>query len=187
MYTWFTRPWEHIKVLDELDPKTLSQGQMELKKHKVLIVGIVRDSVLDVHSVSQYIEHTGPFLRDYRVIIFENDSTDGTKWVLNLSPSFENAIHKMDLTKLDSNLVGIYRYKKLDTDEIVYIGKGQIKHRFNSPERKDWDFDIIEYSEIKENDSQNKWESYWIEKFKKDFKKLPRYNSIGGKRLKKTK
>ena len=81
-YAWLARPWEHLKALNALDVNTLSKGQEELKKHKIVIVGIVRDSVLDVHSVSKYIEHTGGFVKDYRVI-FENDSTDGTKWVLN--------------------------------------------------------------------------------------------------------
>ena len=83
MVSWFNKPWERLESLDILDPQMLQAGEEELAKHKVVVVGIVRDNMLDVYYTKQYIEHTGKFFKDYRVIIFENDSADGTRWLLN--------------------------------------------------------------------------------------------------------
>ena len=42
---------------------------------------------------------------------------------------------------------GIYRYRNSD-DEVIYIGRGNIRDRLRSPERKDWDIAKVEYSLI---------------------------------------
>lgn len=106
-------------------------------------------------------------------------------WVINLSPTFENKISRSESRKIASNVTGIYRYKRVNSDEIVYIGKGNIKDRLNSPERKTWDFDILEYSIINEEENQFRWENYWLEKYKNQNGILPFYNNIGGKKEKK--
>lgn len=65
--------------------------------------------------------------------------------------------------------------------EIVYIGKGIIKQRAKMPERKDWDFEKIEYSIIDDNEEQLKWEDYWIERYKhNNHGKKPIYNIQSG-------
>ena len=108
----------------------------------------------------------------------------GTAWEISLMPSFENKVSKSDYKKIGNKTTGIYRYKNSD-GHIVYIGKGQIYNRLAEPQRKQWDFDIIEYSEIPDDKEQFHWEQHWIESFKKENKgKLPIYNMINGKKTK---
>ncbi len=110
-----------------------------------------------------------------------NAVRDGSKWIITLSPSFENIVQRSESNKIPQNVIGIYQY--IHNGNIVYIGKGEIRNRLNSEERKDWEFNTIEYSEIKGSDSAAlEWESFWIEKFKdKNKGHLPKYNLISGK------
>jgi len=101
-------------------------------------------------------------------------------WVIQLMPAFEFNLKRIDKSQLDSEAKGIYRY--IDKDKnIVYIGMGNIKDRLNESERTEWNFDIIEYSIIEDEDVQREWESYWIGKFKeKNNGRLPYYNKVSG-------
>jgi hypothetical protein len=104
---------------------------------------------------------------------------EGKKWIITLCPSFENQIKRSDAKNIPSDVSGIYRY--LDSGNIVYIGKGNIKNRLNLSERTNWKFDIIEYSIIKDDEKAYEWENYWIDKYKSNNKnQLPTYNLISG-------
>lgn len=109
----------------------------------------------------------------------------GKNWIIELSPAFDLSSKRNESESIPNNAIGIYRYIRSKTKEIVYIGKGGILNRLRSPERKDWDFDIIEYSIVADKSEQFKWENYWIEKYKSEHKKIPVYNNIGGKKTKK--
>lgn len=125
-----------------------------------------------------------PFIK--RISDFENsidrqfevkqDNKDKKLWIAVLCPAFENKVSSESELR---NVYGIYRYKR-STGEIVYIGKGKILSRLNSNDRKQWDFDIVEYSIIKDPKEQLKWESYWLNKFIEYNDKLPFYNKIRG-------
>lgn len=105
------------------------------------------------------------------------DTQDKSFWVAQLCPAFEHtASSESDL----KNLKGIYRYKRAD-GEVVYIGKGNILSRLSSPERKEWDFDKIEYSIINNPAEQSRWERYWLDKFKELESRLPFYNKINSR------
>jgi len=78
-----TVPLARLKQLDVLDPKTLAKGSNEMSKHKVIIAGISRDNAPDSAVMIKHIETIGSMFSDYRVIIFENDSSDGTQGVLH--------------------------------------------------------------------------------------------------------
>jgi hypothetical protein len=98
-------------------------------------------------------------------------------YVINLSPAFETSID--DNKTVTSEARGIYRY--LDGDLVVYIGRGNIKSRINSPERKEWKFDKIQYSIVEDQEKQAEWEAYWIRRHKEDHQgQLPFYNKIEG-------
>jgi len=100
-------------------------------------------------------------------------------YVINLRPSFEQEETNTNINKIPRNISGIYRY--LRDDQIVYIGKGRIRDRLDSPERKNWEFDEIQYSIVNDENKCTEWETYWIDKYKKDNKgKLPIYNKIEG-------
>lgn len=107
---------------------------------------------------------------------------DGKKWVITLIPAFDNIVKRSDYLRIKPDVKGIYRY--LSQDKIVYIGKGNIRDRLNEPQRKDWNFDIIEYSIIENVDEQFEWESFWIETYKNENDGyFPSYNLIAGKFL----
>jgi hypothetical protein len=108
----------------------------------------------------------------------------GNAWEISLMPSFENKVSKSEYKKIGIKTTGIYKYIN-SNGQTVYIGKGQIYNRLAEPQRKQWDFDIIEYSEISDDKEQFHWEQHWIESFKKENKgKLPIYNMINGKKTK---
>ena len=94
-------------------------------------------------------------------------------WVVSLCPSFENIVSSESRL---NNTTGIYRYKR--GDEVVYIGKGNIRSRIGSPDRGDWEFDTIEYSIIEDSNLQSKWESYWLDRHAEEFGKMPVYNKV---------
>jgi hypothetical protein len=105
---------------------------------------------------------------------------DGKKYAIVLMPIFENSVYKKDYLKIPASACGIYRY--IDNENIVYIGKGNIRNRLSELPRNEWKFDRVEYSIITDNDSQLEWESYWISNFKANNQNsLPAYNLISGK------
>lgn len=116
-----------------------------------------------------------PLDRQFEV---QRDIQDKAFWITQLCPAFEHiASSESDL----KHLKGIYRYKR-SNGEVVYIGKGNILSRLNALGRKEWDFDVIEYSIIEKPDEQSKWEDYWLNKFVEREGRLPVYNKISGKK-----
>ena len=101
-------------------------------------------------------------------------------------PAFEESILPSQISRLDSRIKGIYRYRGgNDGEEIVYIGKGSIKDRFEQePRRRNWKIARIEYSAIAGDDSEQQayeWEAYWIQRFRHENNgNRPRYNRVDG-------
>lgn len=115
-----------------------------------------------------------------RQFVVLKDGQDKSLWAAQLYPAFERSTDsKSELSKLK----GIYRYKKED-GEIVYIGRGNILSRANSPERSRWVFDLIEYSVIDDATQQAKWEAHWLNKFVEQNGRLPIYNNLRPKLVK---
>ncbi len=99
-------------------------------------------------------------------------------WAIDICPPFE---HRVDGKKdIPSEVRGIYRY--LHNGKVVYIGRGIIRSRANSPERKDWVFDSIQYSLVPDEKLQAKWETFWIDSFFTEHSRLPEYNRIHGEK-----
>jgi len=123
-----------------------------------------------------------PFLRSIaeqesrldRQFKVERDVQDRKLWVAQLYPAFEKSGDSKSELR---NLKGIYRYKRSD-GEVVYIGRGSILSRLNSPDRTNWDFNLIEYSTIDDASKQAQWEAYWLNKFVEQNGKLPIYNLL---------
>ncbi len=97
-------------------------------------------------------------------------------WVISVSPAFEERVS--DRSEIPSATCGIYRYRR--GDDVVYIGRGQIRSRAQAPEREEWEFETIEYSVVPEEAQQKKWEAYWLDKYVEQYGKLPFYNRIRG-------
>lgn len=104
---------------------------------------------------------------------------EGSFWVITLCPAFELSCKRTDAAKIPSDARGIYRY--MLGGKIVYIGKGFIKNRLNEEQRKGWQFDTIEYSNIENEQDALFWENYWINRFKdENNSEFPPYNTISG-------
>jgi hypothetical protein len=104
---------------------------------------------------------------------------EGKWWVIQLCPAFEER-RARESADIPSDARGIYRYVR-ENGEVVYVGRGDIKTRLLQPERREWDFDRIEYSIVRDPDQQVRWEDYWLTRFKEMNRgKLPIYNKISG-------
>ena len=101
---------------------------------------------------------------------------DGNRWMINLAPCFENRVHSP--CDLPDNETGIYRYVR--GEEVTYIGKGSIKQRCSSPDRREWQFDHIEYSRLNDSDAEAKWELFWLNEHRRQHGRWPFHNRIGG-------
>jgi hypothetical protein len=97
-----------------------------------------------------------------------------------LRPNFEITISWSDRNKIPDHLIGIYRYRSRD-GQVLYIGKGQIKSRANSPERKEWGIEKIEYSVLRNDEKCSSWENYHLERFVSATGAKPPFNVIMGK------
>lgn len=99
-------------------------------------------------------------------------------WLITLRPSFEGRVK--EISDIPADATGIYRY--VHDGQIIYIGKGQVRSRAQSPERSDWVWDQIEYSSISDEAQQLRWEAWWLDWFEQQHGRLPLHNRIGGQR-----
>ena len=97
-------------------------------------------------------------------------------------PNFEFAVSWLDKNKIQENLKGIYRYQD-KFNQTIYIGKGNIKSRANSPERDEWGVKTIEYSVILDDEKCYYWENYYLEDFVSKNGVKPSFNVILGKTI----
>jgi excinuclease UvrABC nuclease subunit len=96
-----------------------------------------------------------------------------------LRPAFEHKISFEKRNSIPDALMGIYRYKD-KTGSVLYIGKGYIKTRSNSQDRREWGVHEIEYSSLPTDEDSLKWESYYIQSYQNEFGLLPPFNRISG-------
>lgn len=139
---------------------TKATGAQKLYEHNILL-----------RNISEY---ENPKYRQFEV---KQDPEDSSLWFAQLHPTFE---HTVKSTADLKGLRGIYRYK--NNGLIVYIGKGDIESRINSPQRSKWVYDTIEYSIVNDPEKQFEWENFWIKMYKEDNEgKLPFYNQNSGR------
>jgi hypothetical protein len=113
-------------------------------------------------------------LRTFRAI------PDGKLWTMRLMPSFEEEVLRVNRSKIPPEASGIYRYIS-GNGEIVYIGKGNVRQRLSDAARHDWKFTKIQYSIVRDEPDQYKWESFWLERYSEaNGGRVPYYNRQGG-------
>jgi len=103
-------------------------------------------------------------------------------WFIRLMPAFEKSVVPSQVGSLGSSDRGIYRY--YSEDEVVYIGKGVIRDRYQQESgRASWRITRIEYSIIEDDQEALEWEAWWIDRFRTEHGgHLPRYNHVAGNR-----
>lgn len=98
-----------------------------------------------------------------------------------LRPNFEISVNWSEKNRIPETFTGIYKYLSKD-NQVLYIGKGNIKMRALSPERNDWGVHKIQYSVIDNEDKSFHWEHYYLERFVTLNGAKPPFNVIMGKR-----
>ena len=117
-------------------------------------------------------------LPDPRDRTFKLKTESNRLWVIQLCPAFEYSVAMA--SDVPSSVEGIYRY--LDSeDNVIYIGKGNVRRRSGNPERNSWGIFKIEYSIVQGDKDQYEWEDYWLEKYKEEHDgALPPFNRVSG-------
>jgi hypothetical protein len=100
-------------------------------------------------------------------------------WFIELVPSFEKSFLLKDKATIPYEAKGIYRYLGIQ-GELLYIGKGRVRDRLESPERKEWGIHRIEYSIIETDDEALQWEAHYISEHVQRFGVLPPMNRVKG-------
>jgi hypothetical protein len=108
---------------------------------------------------------------------FEPIDIGGGRWAITIVPCFEQRVNRPH--ELPEGESGIYRYVR--GDDVLYIGKGKYRDRCRSPERAAWEYDYIEFSRLNDSAAEAKWETFWLNDYRKRHGRLPVYNRIGGK------
>lgn len=89
------------RYFDELFKKGVEQTQ----KKKVVIFGMVRDCGEALKNNIPTVETIGSYFSDYRIVVLENNSKDGTKQILlqwqNVNPKVQISINDFDESKYD--------------------------------------------------------------------------------------
>lgn len=119
----------------------------------------------------------GTLFNDFNLLKVENT------WVAQLCPAFEISVLREDIDNIPTNAKGIYRY--LCNGEVVYVGRGWIRNRFNDTSRIEWEFDEIQYSVIEDEVKRSEWEDYWIKYYEELEGRIPKLNKIYASRLNK--
>lgn len=109
-------------------------------------------------------------------ILFDNRNDC---WFIELRPSFEKAALYKDKGTISPEAKGIYRYLGI-SGELLYIGKGAIRDRLESPERREWGIHTVEYSILESDELAFEWESHYISEHVQRFGALPPLNRVKG-------
>src|SRR3990167_21457 len=59
------------------------KGRERMRKSRVVLCGLCRNIEENMPRITRRMEKTGALFADYRIIVFENDSADGTRALLN--------------------------------------------------------------------------------------------------------
>ena len=96
-----------------------------------------------------------------------------------LKPCFEISVSWEARSSIPEQIKGIYRYLNKE-NQVIYIGKGAVRARADSPERRDWQIRRIEYSVLSDESASFYWEDYYISRHQSDFGSKPVFNLISG-------
>jgi hypothetical protein len=127
----------------------VASGRARAAKSTLLIVSMVRDVASEVPSIIEKVEAMGGLFRDYRVLIVENDSVDGTRkrllrWatqnpkvdVLGCGINVEEC-HLPRAAKTQKHAIAYDRISKMARIRNIYLDA--IKSRY----ARGWDFAVM--------------------------------------------
>lgn len=118
-------------------------------------------------------------IKQNRTFEIKNIKEDSGIFYIDLIPCFEFTKKIEKIGDLDDSVKGIYRYRNSE-GTVIYIGKGTIKQRARSSERREWGINLIEYSIIADDEEAYKWEDYYLAKHFEEHGAKPSFNVIMG-------
>ncbi len=118
-------------------------------------------------------------IKQNRMFEIKKYKQDPNIYYVDLSPIFENTLDYALIDNLDHSIKGIYRYLN-EAEEIIYIGRGNIKERARAEGRSQWGIRKIEYSIIDDYEQMQFWEDYHISRFLDQNGVKPLMNKIMG-------
>lgn len=111
---------------------------------------------------------------DARARRYEPQKDNAGRWIIHLAPCFERVLIQSDQIPIGST--GIYRYRS--GQETIYIGRGNLRDRLASSDRRQWEFDRVEYSILNDDVVERRWESFWLDEYRQRNNRWPVYNRI---------
>ena len=75
--------------------KQVKEGKENVKNKKIVMGFLLKNSFIHIPSMQQKIKEIGKHFKQYKVVLFENDSSDGTRDILNDWSSVDNHIDLM--------------------------------------------------------------------------------------------
>ena len=67
-----------------------------MKQSRVVICGLARNCATSLECIERRVEETGSLFKDYRVVLFENDSKDTTRLVLKQWQKRNSKVHLIE-------------------------------------------------------------------------------------------
>ncbi len=124
--------------------KNIAAGYEYMRGVKVVICGLTRDDAPILPLTIPRIEKTGGFFRDYRVIVYENDSRDST---LDILKNWEAANPRVRI--LTESISGTELMQSSRTEKLAYFRNRYLQLVKKSHEYADYDFVIVADLDLK--------------------------------------
>ena len=84
--------------------KFVKKGYKKMAQETVVFCGLIRNGASSLPLMMQKIEKTGKLFKDYKVVIFENDSVDDTRTLLKKWVQKNNHIHLIECDYSDCKI-----------------------------------------------------------------------------------
>lgn len=152
-YLLFPRvPKEYVEC--KLDTSELLQGEQFWNTQTIAICGLVRDGMGRLPKIRRQIENITSKVKDYHILIVENDSVDGTRDYLLDWASTDKRVKvlgceginlkecKLKMTKTKNHHSDLYRIEKMATLRNIYLDELQKEEYFSVERVLVWDMDL---------------------------------------------
>ena len=130
MHQWLYPELYQLNFVEEIFPcrkgkeqeynKFVKEGYKKMAQETVVFCGLIRNGASSLSLMMQRIEQTGKLFKTYKVIIFENDSTDGTRDLLTKWTLENEHVHLVECEFLDCKIghKPMYEYGFLSNDRM---------------------------------------------------------------------
>jgi hypothetical protein len=103
-------------------------------------------------------------------------------WFTRLRPTFERMALYENSSSIPSEAKGIYRYLDVN-DELLYLGKGNIRDCLDSRGRDEWGIHKIEFSIIANDEDSLRWMHHFVTEYRSNHGEMPAMKRIRGLEL----